>query len=67
MRKEIKIALIVATSVLLIALAGFIAWGLTPLGPTDEALAAMESDAVVTVVDHGDFVTFTPTDRKSVV
>ncbi|NTW92439.1 MAG: alpha/beta hydrolase [Methanoregulaceae archaeon] len=61
MRKEIKIALIVATSVLLIALAGFIAWGLTPLGPTDEALAAMESDAVVTVVDQGDFVTFTPT------
>ncbi len=61
MRKGIKIALVVATSVLLIALAGFIAWGLTPLGPTDEALAAMESDAVVIVIDQGDFVTFTPT------
>jgi hypothetical protein len=61
MRKGIKIALVVATSILLIGLAGFIAWGLTPLGPTDEALAAMESDAVVIVIDQGDFVTFTPT------
>jgi dienelactone hydrolase len=61
MRKGIKIALIVAAGLIVISLTGFVAWGLTPLGPTDEALAAMESDTVVTVVDHGDFITFAPT------
>lgn len=60
MRKGITIALMVAAGVLFIGLAGFVAWGLTPLGPTNEALAAMESDAVVTVVNQGGFVTFTP-------
>jgi len=60
MRKRITIALIVAAGILFIGLTGFVSWGLTPLGPTNEALAAMESDAVVTVVDQGSFITFTP-------
>ena len=59
MKKVIKISLIVLGSLLLLGIIGFVAWGLTPLGPTDEALAAMESDAVVTVLDNGKFVTFT--------
>jgi Alpha/beta hydrolase family len=61
MKKVIKIGLIVAGSLLLLGIIGFIAWGLTPLGPTDEALAAMESDSAVTVQDNGNFVSFAPT------
>lgn len=60
MRKGIKIVLVVAGIALVCCLAGFVAWGLTPLGPTPEALAALESDALVTVTDQGDFITFTP-------
>ena len=61
MKKVIKILLIVLGGLLLLGIIGFVAWGLTPLGPTDEALAAMESDGVVTVQDNGDFVVFAPT------
>jgi dienelactone hydrolase len=61
MKKDLTIALTITGVVLLLGLIGFIAWGMTPLGPTDEALAAMESDAVVTVQDNGNFVVFTPT------
>jgi dienelactone hydrolase len=60
MRKGVKIALIITGVLLLVGILGFLAWGLTPLGPTDEALAALESNALVTVQDHGDFVVFTP-------
>jgi len=61
MRKAVKILLIVAGGGILFVLIGFIVWGMTPLGPTNEALAAMESDGVVTVEDNGNFVVFTPT------
>ena len=61
MKKVIKILLIVLGGLLLLGIIGFVAWGLTPLGPTDEALAAMESDGVVAVQDNGDFVVFAPT------
>ncbi len=33
-----------------IAVVAFVIWGSTPLGPMPEALAALESDANVTVV-----------------
>jgi hypothetical protein len=61
MKKGLTLALTIIGVVLLLGVIGFIAWGMTPLGPTDEALAAMESDAVVTVQDNGNFVVFTPT------
>ena len=61
MKKVVQILLIVLGGLLLLGIIGFVAWGLTPLGPTDEALAAMESDGVVTVQDNGDFVVFAPT------
>ncbi|GEM_PF-5659418 len=53
MKKGLKRALILIGIILLLGLIGFIAWGMTPLGPTDEALAAMKSDAVVTVQENG--------------
>jgi dienelactone hydrolase len=60
MKKSLKIALIIAGLVLLLGITGFIIWGLTPLGPASEALAAMDSNANVTVLDKGDFIVFTP-------
>ncbi len=44
--KKILLALVV---VLLLAVAAFVVWASTPLGPMPEALAALESDAVVQV------------------
>jgi hypothetical protein len=60
MKKGLKIGLLVLASVLLVGVIIFIGWGMTPLGPTDQALAAMESGGGVTVQDNGDFVVFTP-------
>jgi hypothetical protein len=60
MREGVRSALIITGVVVLIGILGFLSWGLSPLGPTDEALAAMESNALVTVQDHGDFIVFTP-------
>jgi pimeloyl-ACP methyl ester carboxylesterase len=45
---------------LLVALVGFTVWAYTPLGPSDEALAALNSDAAVTVATEP-WLTFTPT------
>lgn len=61
MSRALKIVLIAAGGLILLALIGFVIWGLTPLGPSDEALRAMESDAVVTVRDNGNYIVFTPT------
>jgi len=60
MHKGFRTALIIAGVLLLIGVIWFIVWGLTPLGPAPEALAAMESNPVVTVRDLGDSITFTP-------
>ena len=61
MKKGVKTALIIIGILLFLGVIGFITWGLTPLGPTSEALAAMESNANVTVQDNGNFIVFTPT------
>ncbi|MDD1667977.1 MAG: alpha/beta hydrolase, partial [Methanomicrobiales archaeon] len=60
MKKSARTALVVLGILLLAGITLFIAWGLTPLGPAPEALAAMESNANVTVQDRGDFIVFTP-------
>jgi len=60
MKKVIGIPVLVLAGILLVGAIGFVAWGLTPLGPTNQALAAMESDGSVSVQDDGDFVVFTP-------
>lgn len=48
---------------LAVALAGFSVWALTPPPPMPEALAALQSDAQVTVVQN-DWLEFTPTGAK---
>jgi len=66
MKKSLKTALIILGVVVLLGVTGFIIWGLTPLGPESEALAAMESNANVTVQDTGNFVVFTPASQTPV-
>lgn len=46
-------------SLLILAVAGFFIWAMTPLGPTDAALAALESDDQV-VVEKGEWLVFRP-------
>lgn len=55
---KILIAIVI---VLAVAVAGFVIWGSTPLGPMPEALAAMESDAAVEVVTEP-WLSFLPTE-----
>ncbi len=59
--KKILLALVV---VLLVALAAFLVWAYTPLGPMPEALAALESDATVLVTTEP-WYTFQPTGESS--
>jgi hypothetical protein len=66
MKKRLKSALIVIGVIFILGVIGFVIWGLTPLGPTDEALAAMESNAQVTVQDKGNFIVFTPTSNTPI-
>jgi pimeloyl-ACP methyl ester carboxylesterase len=60
MNRVQKIVLLVLSCALLAGFIVFIAWGITPLGPTDQALAAMVSGGDITVQDRGDFIVFTP-------
>lgn len=52
----VAIFLLVASA---LALGAFIVWGLHPLGPTDRALAALQSDSQVTV-SQGNWISFQP-------
>jgi hypothetical protein len=42
---------------------GFLVWASNPFGPGEMALAALESDSLVTV-EQGDWITFQPADAK---
>ena len=56
--KRILLGLLIVLAVLVV---GFVIWALNPLQPTADALAALESDAKVTVTQTGDYVSFMPT------
>jgi len=58
--KILRWILIAVVVLLFVAIAGFVIWAETPLGPMPEALAALESDAAVTV-ETDPWLTFTPT------
>ena len=57
--KIIKYALLSGLMIVLIAAIGFVIWAKTPLGPMPEALAALETDAVVEV-NQDDWIVFEP-------
>ena len=60
MEKGLKCILIFIVVASLIGGLGLLVWGLTPLGPAEEALAALESNQNVIVEDKGDFIVFSP-------
>ncbi len=60
MRRPLRIFLILSGLLLLLLAAGFVVWGETPARPMPAALAALNSDAQVTVTS-GDWLVFTPT------
>ena len=55
--KRILLGLLIVLAVLVV---GFVIWSLNPLEATSGALAALESDAKVTVTQSQDYVTFMP-------
>jgi flagellar basal body-associated protein FliL len=60
MKKSLKIVLIIIDVVVFLGIIGLVTWELTTLGPANDALAAMESNAYVTVQDKRSFIVFTP-------
>lgn len=64
MKKAIKRILMAALLILLLAVGGFVIWGLTPPAPTAEALAALESDTAVTVDTAHDWLIFAPAGKE---
>jgi hypothetical protein len=58
--KTLKWILVGVLALVTIVLIGFTVWSYTPLGPSAEALAALESDAAVTV-ERQPWLTFMPT------
>lgn len=57
--------LLVIPLVLVVAIVGFVIWGLTPLGPRPDALAALESDSLVTVELADEGWVFTPSSSEA--
>lgn len=50
-RRILTIVFAIILMVAALGIGGFVVWALTPLGPAPDALAALESDAVITVTD----------------
>ena len=62
MRRPLKLLVLLGTLILLATLA-FVIWGSTPLGPMEEAMAALQTDEVVLATQHGWYL-FEPVSRK---
>ena len=58
--KRIALGLVLVVALIVI---GFVAWAETPLGPSPEAITALQSDANVTVTTDN-FITFQPVNLK---
>ncbi|RME52832.1 MAG: alpha/beta hydrolase, partial [Caldilineae bacterium] len=63
MKPWIKRLGLALTALLVVAVAGFVIWAVTPLGPMPEALAALESDALV-AVQTDPWLTFMPVGQQ---
>jgi len=60
MKKILRIVGAGLAVILVMGLVGFVAWGLTPLGPDEHAQAALVSNTTVSVEQARDWITFTP-------
>lgn len=63
MKFKFRYVLIVFVVILLVAMGGFVVWAVNPSEPGELALAALESDSLVTV-EQGDSIVFHPTDAQ---
>jgi hypothetical protein len=61
MKLKFRYVLIAVIVILMFVVGGFVVWAANPLGPGELALAALESDSLVTV-EQGDFIVFQPAD-----
>ena len=61
MKFKFRYVFVVLAATLILAIAGFVVWASNPLGPGQQALAALESDSQVTVI-RGDSIIFQPVD-----
>jgi hypothetical protein len=61
MKFKFRYVLIALVVILFLAIGGFVIWAANPSGPGELALAALESDSLLTV-EQGDWITFQPTD-----
>lgn len=50
---------------LLLVVVGFLFWSLNPLGPSAEAYAALQSDTVVNVESHSNWIVFIPIKQQT--
>ena len=64
MKKVIQRIALGLVALVIIAAAGFFIWAETPSQPGADALSALQSDNLVQVVDHGDYVSFEPVGQK---
>jgi len=61
MKFKFRYVFVVLVATLILAIAGFVVWASNPLGPGQQALAALESDSQVNVT-RGDSIVFQPVD-----
>lgn len=65
MHKTLRVVLALFGMMLVLFVAGFVVWGETPAQPMPEALAAINSDAQVTVTS-GQWLVFTPSESQPI-
>lgn len=65
MKKNIQRAGLGLIALILIFAIGFIIWAENPAQPGVAALTALKSDGAVNVIDHGKYISFEPTGKRS--
>lgn len=65
MKQSIQRFIVGLIVILVIAVVGFVVWAETPLQAGASALAALKSDSVVQVIDHGNYISFEPMEPKA--
>jgi hypothetical protein len=55
------------TALIILVLVGFFVWAMTPSQPGSEAMAALQSDSAVQVINHDNYISFEPTGEQSTI
>jgi len=65
MKKVIPRIILGLVALVVVVAIGFIIWAETPSPPGTDAMAALQSDSAVQVIDHGSYISFEPTGQES--